>query len=171
MDALETRVDVDDEMILHLQAEGLLSSELAANLEEALLTSRTIATAMGIIMAQRHVSDTAAFEMLRRAARTAIASFVPSPPRSSAWAMRVPCRPPQGMPHRLRMNTSLRSDGTVQGGRPVLEPLAQGESRRDQGPERHHPGRRPWIVGCVLTRPRLSQVRSASTWAAPRGDT
>lgn len=66
MDAIEGRADVDREMIIHLQAEGLLSSEHAANLEEALRTSRTIATAMGLIMADRHVSDTDAFAILSK---------------------------------------------------------------------------------------------------------
>lgn len=64
---LEERVNVDREMIAELQAEGLISTKHAANLEEALHTSRRIGAAIGIIMGQRGVSETAALELLKRA--------------------------------------------------------------------------------------------------------
>lgn len=65
--ALETRGEVDREMIRELQAEGLISREHASHLEAALQTSRMIGAAVGIIMAFYGVTESGAFELLRRA--------------------------------------------------------------------------------------------------------
>lgn len=63
---LEGRADMDAILIAALQAEGTLNKEHAANLEEALRSSRTIGTALGVIMAIRGVSDVDAFALLRQ---------------------------------------------------------------------------------------------------------
>lgn len=63
---LEGRADMDAILIAVLQAEGTLNKEHAANLEEALRSSRTIGTAIGVVMASRDVSDVEAFELLRK---------------------------------------------------------------------------------------------------------
>ena len=65
--AAEGRLDVHDELIAELQAEGLITSEHAAHLEVALKTARTIGAAVGIIMALLHVSEVEAFALLRKA--------------------------------------------------------------------------------------------------------
>ena len=67
LEDLELRVDVDRELIAELQTDGTLSREHAANLEEALRTSRRIGAAVGIIMAHREVGEADAFELLRKA--------------------------------------------------------------------------------------------------------
>jgi hypothetical protein len=64
---LEDRGAVDREMILALQAEGLVSREEAANLRDALATSRMIGAAVGIIMAFYGVTETGAFDILKKA--------------------------------------------------------------------------------------------------------
>ena len=66
---LEERADLDDELIAELRAEGILSREQTANLEEALRSSRKIGAAMGIVMASRRVGEDAAFEILRKASQ------------------------------------------------------------------------------------------------------
>lgn len=66
VDTLQARVDVDHQLILHLQDEGLISLKQADNLQEALQTSRTIATALGVVMASRQISDTEAFAVLSK---------------------------------------------------------------------------------------------------------
>ena len=63
---LEGRADMDAILIAVLQAEGTLNKEHAANLEEALRSSRTIGTAIGVVMAMRKISDVDAFELLRK---------------------------------------------------------------------------------------------------------
>lgn len=63
---LEGRADMDAILIAALQAEGTLNTEHAANLEEALRSSRTIGTAIGVVMTERKVSDVDAFEVLRK---------------------------------------------------------------------------------------------------------
>lgn len=55
------------ELVAELVAEGTVSREHAANLEEALRSSRRIGAAIGIVMASQHVSEAAAFAVLRRA--------------------------------------------------------------------------------------------------------
>lgn len=67
VDALQARVDIDQELIRELQAEGLVSREHATNLEAALQTSRMIGAAVGIVMAFYGVTESAAFELLRQA--------------------------------------------------------------------------------------------------------
>ncbi|WP_404387420.1 ANTAR domain-containing protein [Humibacillus xanthopallidus] len=69
IDILEHRVDVDHELILELQADGLVQEEMAAHLQLALRTSRLIGAAIGIVMASCKVSDDAAFEILRTASQ------------------------------------------------------------------------------------------------------
>jgi hypothetical protein len=64
---VEGRLDVHDAMLTELQAEGLISSELAANLELALETARTIGAAIGIVMTLYGVSEVDAFELLKKA--------------------------------------------------------------------------------------------------------
>ncbi|MFZ1287644.1 MAG: ANTAR domain-containing protein [Candidatus Phosphoribacter sp.] len=65
--ALEEQVDVHTLLIAELQAEGLVSTKQAHNLEAALRTARTISTAMGILMAKHNLPDAEAFDMLRKA--------------------------------------------------------------------------------------------------------
>jgi hypothetical protein len=67
IDKLEARADVDGRMIAELQVDGVLSSEHAAHMEEALRSSRKIGAAIGVVMAGRKVSEEVAFEALVRA--------------------------------------------------------------------------------------------------------
>jgi hypothetical protein len=67
IDDLEVRLDVDEEMIAELQGEGVLSREHAAQMEEALRSSRRIGMAMGVVMASREVSEEVAFAILAKA--------------------------------------------------------------------------------------------------------
>jgi hypothetical protein len=64
---LETRAAVDRELVAELHADGMLSQEHIAHLEEALRSSRTIGAAMGIIMAGRGVTEQEAFAVLKKA--------------------------------------------------------------------------------------------------------
>ena len=66
---LEGRVDVDAMLIAELQAEGVLSRDYAAHLEEALRSSRKIGAAVGVIMAERKVTEQMAFAMLVNASQ------------------------------------------------------------------------------------------------------
>jgi hypothetical protein len=68
-DQLESRADIDREMISDLQSEGLLSREHAEHLDQALRSSRTIGAAMGLIMASRHVDEDEAFAILKAASQ------------------------------------------------------------------------------------------------------
>lgn len=75
-DASETRADaadarelVDRDMIAELQRDGVVSQEHAAQMEEALKSSRTVGAAIGMIMASRSLSEEAAFEVLREASQ------------------------------------------------------------------------------------------------------
>ena len=75
-DAAETRADVseaqaqvDRDMIAELQRDGVLSREHAAQMEEALKSSRVIGAAIGMIMASRGLSEAAAFEVLQTASQ------------------------------------------------------------------------------------------------------
>ena len=63
-DALEARADLDRKLIAELQADGLVSAAHAEQLEEALRSSRKIGAAIGIIMANRRVTETGAFAIL-----------------------------------------------------------------------------------------------------------
>jgi hypothetical protein len=64
IDQLEARADIDQKLITELQAEGILSREHAAHLEQALRTSRMIGAAVGIVMANRRLNDVDAFAIL-----------------------------------------------------------------------------------------------------------
>ncbi|MFC7490885.1 MULTISPECIES: ANTAR domain-containing protein [unclassified Knoellia] len=63
---LEGRLDVHQELIAELQAQGLVSSDHAAHLEDALQTARLIGMAVGVVMNGRCVSEARAFELLRK---------------------------------------------------------------------------------------------------------
>jgi hypothetical protein len=69
IDHLEERADLDGELIAELRAEGILSREQSAHLEEALRSSRKIGAAMGIVMAGRKVDEDQAFGVLRKASQ------------------------------------------------------------------------------------------------------
>ncbi|KGN40708.1 ANTAR domain-containing protein [Knoellia aerolata] len=69
VDRLEERVDIHEELIAELQAEGSLSRKHAANLEQALRSARLIGSAVGIVMANRRVSEDVAFRTLGRASQ------------------------------------------------------------------------------------------------------
>ena len=69
VDELEARSVVDREMIAELQADGLLGREHVADLEAALVTSRTIGAALGILMAQRNIGQEQALLVLRGASQ------------------------------------------------------------------------------------------------------
>ena len=71
IDKVEASIELDREMIAELQAEGSLNKEHAAQLEEALRSARRIGAAMGIVMANRKVSEEVAFEMLKHASQHA----------------------------------------------------------------------------------------------------
>ena len=68
---LEARTAIDRELIAQLQADGLLAMEHAAHLEEALRSARLIGAAMGIVMADRKVTETQAFAILKSASQRA----------------------------------------------------------------------------------------------------
>jgi uncharacterized coiled-coil protein SlyX len=67
IDDLEARTAVHREMIAELQAEGLISSHHAADLEAALQMSRTIGAAIGILMGSLRVTEVNAFQILKKA--------------------------------------------------------------------------------------------------------
>jgi hypothetical protein len=64
-DALEARAQVDRDMIADLQRDGVPTQQHAAQMDEALKSSRTIGAAIGIIMASRRLGEAEAFEVLR----------------------------------------------------------------------------------------------------------
>jgi hypothetical protein len=63
---LEVRSDIDLALIVELRREGLISQEHAANLKDALRSSRRIGAAIGIVMANRRVTEEQAFLILSR---------------------------------------------------------------------------------------------------------
>jgi hypothetical protein len=67
--AVEGRLDVHGEMIAELQAEGLISTERAVNLETALQTARMIGAAVGIVMGRYRIREAEAFELLKKASQ------------------------------------------------------------------------------------------------------
>jgi hypothetical protein len=69
VDQLEERVDVHEALIAALQAEGSLRRGQAAQLEQALRSSRIIGAAIGIIMARLNVGDVEAFRTLNKASQ------------------------------------------------------------------------------------------------------
>jgi hypothetical protein len=66
LDDLEARLDVDGALIAELRTEGVVAQNQIVQLEEALRTSRTIGTALGIIMADRQVDQQEAFALLSK---------------------------------------------------------------------------------------------------------
>jgi hypothetical protein len=68
-DASEARAEVDREMIAELQADGIVSQEHAAQMEEALRSSRKIGAAIGVIMASRQLDEEQAFAVLKAASQ------------------------------------------------------------------------------------------------------
>ena len=66
---LEVHVDLDRAMILELQADGLISQKHVEQLKEALHASRRIGAAIGIVMANRKVTEAAAFLILTKASQ------------------------------------------------------------------------------------------------------
>jgi hypothetical protein len=64
--AADQRADIDREMILELQADGLVSEQHARDLSVALTSSRTIGAAIGILMTSREISADDAFAILRQ---------------------------------------------------------------------------------------------------------
>ena len=71
IDELEARADVDAKVLAELQADGILNRERAAQLEVALRSSRRIGAAIGIVMADRKVSEEHAFAILVKASQDA----------------------------------------------------------------------------------------------------
>jgi len=66
---LEGRLDVDEQIIAELQADGMVNHDHAVHLQEALRTSRMIGAAIGIVMAAQKVSEVEAFAILNRASQ------------------------------------------------------------------------------------------------------
>ncbi len=66
-DRIEANSQFDRDLIAELQHDGLLSQENAAQMEEALKSSRIIGAAIGVVMASRGVSDAEAFAILKKA--------------------------------------------------------------------------------------------------------
>ena len=69
VDALEARSAVDREMIAELRADGVLASEHVTQLETALVTSRVIGAAIGILMASRNIGEDEALTLLKGASQ------------------------------------------------------------------------------------------------------
>ena len=69
VEALEARSLVDRELIAELQADGVLRREHVTNLELALVTSRTIGAALGILMANRNIGEEEALKVLKGASQ------------------------------------------------------------------------------------------------------
>lgn len=69
VDRLEERVDIHEALIAELQSEGSLSRKHAENLEQALRSARLIGSAVGIVMANRRVSEDVAFRTLGKASQ------------------------------------------------------------------------------------------------------
>jgi hypothetical protein len=68
-DVLEERTALDRELIAELHAEGRLSQEHVAELQEALVSSRTIGAAIGILMASRQIGQEDALTVLKEASQ------------------------------------------------------------------------------------------------------
>ena len=69
MDGMGARSDMDRILIAVLQAEGELTQAIAAQLQQALLSSRKIGAAIGIIMANRGIDELGAFNVLSNASQ------------------------------------------------------------------------------------------------------
>ncbi|QBX57252.1 ANTAR domain-containing protein [Nocardioides seonyuensis] len=66
---IEAAAALDRQMIAELQDAGVVSREHAAQMERALQSSRTIGTAVGILMAEREIRQDEAFTVLKAASR------------------------------------------------------------------------------------------------------
>lgn len=66
---VESRLDVDEALLAELQAEGLVDREQADHLKEALRSARLIGAATGMVMAERHCTQTGAFAILSKASQ------------------------------------------------------------------------------------------------------
>ena len=64
-DDLEARAVVDRELIAELQTDGVLRQEHVAELEAALISSRTIGAAIGILMGSRGLDQVDALKVLK----------------------------------------------------------------------------------------------------------
>ena len=64
-DDMEARSIVDRELIATLQADGVLHQEHVTELQTALVSSRTIGAALGILMASRNIGQAEALEVLK----------------------------------------------------------------------------------------------------------
>ena len=68
-EAIEAQADLDRQMIVDLQAAGVVSAQHTRDLEEALRSSRTIGAAVGIVMESRGLDADRAFAVLRQASQ------------------------------------------------------------------------------------------------------
>ncbi len=64
-DDMETRSMIDRELIAVLQADGVLHQEHVVELQEALVSSRTIGAALGILMSSRQITQEEALMVLK----------------------------------------------------------------------------------------------------------
>lgn len=69
IDDIEAAAALDRQLIAELQAAGVVLREHAAQMEQALQSSRTIGTAIGILMAEREIRQDEAFTVLQTASR------------------------------------------------------------------------------------------------------
>ena len=69
VDVMEQRAVLDRELIAELHAEGRLNQEHVAELQEALVSSRTIGAAIGILMASRQIGQEDALTVLKEASQ------------------------------------------------------------------------------------------------------
>lgn len=68
--AADARAHLDREMIVDLQAAGVVSGQQTRDLEEALKSSRTIGAAIGILMGSRGLDADQALAVLKQASQT-----------------------------------------------------------------------------------------------------
>ena len=66
---LETQHTVDQHVIAHLEADGVIDRAAIGNLEIALTSARCIGAAVGIIMATEKITEERAFQVLRQASQ------------------------------------------------------------------------------------------------------
>lgn len=69
LELLEAQHEADQALIAHLRDDALEYCSKIAHLETALVSSRRIGTAIGVIMMRYRVTDAAAFELLRKASQ------------------------------------------------------------------------------------------------------
>lgn len=68
-DGIAAQADLDREMIVDLQAAGVVTAQHARDLETALRSSRLIGAAIGILMESRGLDEDQAFGVLRQASQ------------------------------------------------------------------------------------------------------